>query len=55
MSVYVENEGKYKLTRNAESLIHHQPIYAVGAVAYRYDAQNRLQILLIKKRQGYWT
>lgn len=43
------------MTRNAESLIHHKPIYAVGAVAYRYDARHRLQILLIKKRQGYWT
>jgi 8-oxo-dGTP pyrophosphatase MutT (NUDIX family) len=55
MSVYVENEGQYRLTRNTESLIHHKPIHAVGAVAYRYDARNRLQILLIKKRRGYWT
>lgn len=36
-------------------LSHQQPIYAVGAVAYRYDARRRLQILLIKKRNGYWT
>ncbi|MGQ9827489.1 MAG: NUDIX domain-containing protein [Roseiflexus sp.] len=43
------------MTRNPESLIHHKPIHAVGAVAYRYDAHHRLQILLIKKRQGYWT
>lgn len=37
------------------SLAHHKPIYAVGAVAYRYDTRGRLQILLIKKRNGYWT
>ncbi len=43
------------MIRNPESLIHHKPIHAVGAVAYRYDARNRLQILLIKKRRGYWT
>lgn len=43
------------MTRNPESLIHHKPIHAVGAIAYRYDARDRLQILLIKKRQGFWT
>ncbi|MBO9326469.1 MAG: NUDIX domain-containing protein [Roseiflexus sp.] len=43
------------MTRNAESLIHHKPIHAVGAVVYRHNAQGRLQILLIKKRKGYWT
>ncbi len=36
-------------------LSHQQPIYAVGAVAYRYDARGRIQILLIRKRNGYWT
>ncbi|MCS6840086.1 MAG: NUDIX domain-containing protein [Roseiflexus sp.] len=36
-------------------LAHHKPIYAVGAVAYRYDTRGRLQILLIRKRNGYWT
>jgi 8-oxo-dGTP pyrophosphatase MutT (NUDIX family) len=36
-------------------LAHHKPIYAVGAVAYRYDARGRLQVLVIKKRNGYWT
>lgn len=40
---------------NPSPLAHRQPIYAVGAVAYRYDACGRLQILLIKKRNGYWT
>ena len=43
------------MTRNPGSLIHHKPIHAVGAIAYRYDARDRLQILLIKKRQGFWT
>lgn len=37
------------------SLAHQRPIYAVGAVAYRYDTRGRLQILLIRKRNGYWT
>lgn len=42
------------MVRNS-SLAHQQPIYAVGAVAYRYDARERLQILIIRKRNGYWT
>ncbi len=37
------------------SLAHQKPIQAVGAVAYRCDSRGRLQILLIKKRNGYWT
>ncbi|MDW8213868.1 MAG: NUDIX domain-containing protein [Roseiflexaceae bacterium] len=43
------------MTGKTSSLAHHKPIYAVGAVAYRYDTRGRLQILLIKKRNGYWT
>lgn len=39
----------------SSSLAHKQPIYAVGAVAYRLNARGQIQILLIKKRGGYWT
>lgn len=43
------------MARKPSLLSHQQPIYAVGAVAYRYDTRGRLQILLIRKRNGYWT
>lgn len=31
------------------------PINAVGAVVYRYTKREQLEILLIKKRGGFWT
>jgi 8-oxo-dGTP pyrophosphatase MutT (NUDIX family) len=30
-------------------------VLAVGGVMYRFDARGKLQVLLIRKRGGYWT
>ncbi|MFQ3631497.1 NUDIX domain-containing protein [Roseiflexus sp.] len=43
------------MAEKQSSLAHQKLIKAVGAAAYRCDSQGRLQILLIKKRNGYWT
>jgi len=32
-----------------------EPIIGIGGVVYRYSPSGQLQILLIKKQNGYWT
>lgn len=34
---------------------HKTPIIAIGGVVYRQNAQGEIEILLIKKQDGFWT
>lgn len=38
-----------------EALVPAPPIVAVGGVIYRYTRRNQVEILLIKKQDGFWT
>ena len=38
-----------------DSIEHEPPIAAAGGVVYRWSAAGQLEILLIKKQDGFWT
>jgi 8-oxo-dGTP diphosphatase len=44
-----------ELSHIVDGAVHDPPIVAVGGVVYRRDKSGRVRLLLIKKRNGFWT
>jgi 8-oxo-dGTP pyrophosphatase MutT (NUDIX family) len=51
----MSNRSRIDLLASQEVATQDPPIVAVGGVVYRRDKRGQVRLLLIKKRNGFWT
>jgi 8-oxo-dGTP diphosphatase len=51
----MSNLSSMEMTPTLDGAVQGPPIVAVGGVVYRRDKRGQVRLLLIKKRNGFWT